>query len=87
MCHVSHIASMRSINIRTLHQATGQWVRRAARQQIIVTDRGVPVAALVAYRPTLLNKPLPDREAWITGCPVIPVDSGAYISEMRDDAS
>ena len=39
---------MKTISIRELHEKTGQWVRQAGRHgQIVVTDRGKAVAAIV----------------------------------------
>ena len=32
----------------------------------------------------MMGRPLPDREAEILKQPRIPVDSGVYVSEMRD---
>jgi len=44
MCH------MKTISIRELHEKTGQWVREAGRHgQIVVTDRGKTVAAIVPH--------------------------------------
>lgn len=43
MCH------MKKVSIRELHQDTGAWVRKAARAgSITITDRGRPVAQIVA---------------------------------------
>ena len=40
---------MKKVSIRELHQATGAWVRKAARTgTITITDRGKPVARLTA---------------------------------------
>ena len=40
---------MTTISIRDLHQRTGAWVRAVAEQgEIVVTDRGEPVATLSA---------------------------------------
>jgi len=42
MCH------MKMISLRELHEATGEWVRRAARLGVVtVTDRGKPIARIV----------------------------------------
>ncbi len=42
---------MKTISIRELHEKTGEWVRLAeAHEQIIITERGKPVAALAPYR-------------------------------------
>jgi prevent-host-death family protein len=39
---------MKTITIRQLHEKTGEWVRKAERHgEIIVTDRGEPVAKIV----------------------------------------
>ena len=44
---------MKTISIRELHERTGQWVRLAeAHEQIVITERSHPVAALVPYRST-----------------------------------
>lgn len=42
---------MRKISIRELHDATGKWVREAARvDELVVTERGRPIATIVPYR-------------------------------------
>lgn len=42
---------MKTISIRELHEKTGEWVRLAeAHEQIIITERGRPVAALAPFR-------------------------------------
>lgn len=42
---------MKSISIRDLHQATGKWVREAARvDELVVTERGRPIATIVPYQ-------------------------------------
>lgn len=41
MCH------MKTISLRELHQATGAWVRRAAKLGVImITERGKPIARI-----------------------------------------
>lgn len=76
---------MKEVSIRELHQQTGRWVRHAAsREAVVVTDRGRRVAALQAFEQESAGKPLPDREARIKKRSRVPVDSGAYLSEMRD---
>ena len=77
---------MKTITIRDLHLETGRWVRHAAREPLVVTDRGRPIAALQAFVPAMLGRPLPDREARIRKRSRIPIDSAAYVSEMRDQA-
>ena len=42
---------MKTVSIRELHEKTGAWVRLAeTHEQIIITDRGQPVASLSPYR-------------------------------------
>ncbi|MGH9520389.1 MAG: type II toxin-antitoxin system Phd/YefM family antitoxin [Terriglobales bacterium] len=75
---------MRRINIRELHLDTGGWVRRAAATgAVVITDRGRPVAELRPYAGA--GQPLPDREAAIRARGGIEVDSGALISQDRDE--
>ena len=48
---------MKTISIRELHERTGAWVRQTARHgEIVVSDRGVPVARLV---PQVRESPAP----------------------------
>jgi prevent-host-death family protein len=76
---------MRTITIRELHLQTGHWVRHAATKgAVVITDRGHRVAALLPADAVTAGRPLPDREAKIQRRARIPVDSGGYISEMRD---
>jgi len=62
---------MKTITIRELHAKTGDWVRRAAKHgEILVTDRGQPVAKIVPEQtppkqPYFANrKLLPEFEAF-----------------------
>ena len=42
---------MKRVSIRELHEKTGEWVRLAeTHEQIIITDRGRPVASLAPFR-------------------------------------
>lgn len=78
---------MKTISIRELHGNTGGWVRYAATNgPVVVTDRGRRVAALQAFKASLLGKPLPDREAKIRKRSRIRVDSAVYQSGMRERA-
>jgi len=45
------MSHMKTITIRELHEATGQWVRRARAGEVYVTDRGRLVAKIVAASP------------------------------------
>ena len=42
---------MKTITIRELHAATGRWVRRAAADEVRVSDRGRVIARIVGARP------------------------------------
>jgi prevent-host-death family protein len=43
---------MKSISIRELHERTGEWVRKVRNHgEIVVTDRGEPIARIVAQSP------------------------------------
>jgi antitoxin (DNA-binding transcriptional repressor) of toxin-antitoxin stability system len=75
---------MKTISIRELHLSTGRWVRYASRQPIVVTDRGRRVATLLPYDASIAARPLPNREAVIRKRSKVPVDSGAYVSDLRE---
>ena len=75
---------MKHVSLRELHQETGRWVRLAAHQPIVVTDRGRPVATIMPFLDELSPAPLPDREVEIAKLPEIPVDSSELISADRD---
>jgi prevent-host-death family protein len=81
---------MKSISIRELHAKTGQWVRLAeAHEQIIITERGRPVAALTPYRTAAKSnrfsgrKLLPAYEK-LRGKLSGGTESGAILSADRD---
>ena len=77
---------MKTISIRELHLATGRWVRHAAKEPVVVTDRGREVAAIQPLDPSQLGRPLPDREARIRKRSRLSTDSVVYQSEIRDRA-
>jgi prevent-host-death family protein len=57
MCNMSH---MKTISLRELHNKTGQWIRRVTHEeQIMVTDRGVPIAKVVHP-----DAPVGQRKTW-----------------------
>lgn len=60
-------------------------VRRGA--EVIITDRGRPVATLCPYDPAKIGKPLPDRRKRIRRRKRIAIDSAVYVSEMRAAAA
>jgi antitoxin (DNA-binding transcriptional repressor) of toxin-antitoxin stability system len=62
---------------------TGKLVRASAREKILITDRGQPVALLKsAEAAELIGKPFPKRD--IRRMPKVKGDSTTYISEERD---
>jgi prevent-host-death family protein len=81
---------MKQVSIRELHEKTGEWVRLAeAHEQIIITDRGQPVASLAPYRePAKRNRfharKLVPAYAKLRGKLSRGTDSGALISKDRD---
>ena len=77
---------MKTISIRELHLKTGRWVRHAVtRGPIVVADRGRSVAALQPFDPSVIGRPLPNREAAIRKRSKVPVDSALYVSKLRED--
>lgn len=84
MCYIVH---MKRITIRDLHIKTGEWVRRAASgDNVIITDRGRPIASLTSLDENAMGTPfsrrrtLPEFEA----LPTVPGDSARHISEDRE---
>ncbi len=62
---------------------TGKLVRASAREKILITDHGQPVALLKsAEAAELIGKPFPKRD--IRKMPKVKGDSTTYISEERD---
>jgi prevent-host-death family protein len=47
------------ISIRELHARTGHYVRKAAKQRVIVTSHGKPAAELTALKPEVGKKEVP----------------------------
>ncbi len=57
MCNMCH---MKTISLRELRHNAGKWMRRVAdEEQIIITDRGVPIAKVV-----LPDAPAGKRKTW-----------------------
>ena len=75
------------ITIRDLHRNTGGWVHRAAQgEDLVITDRGRPVASLVQFEeaytalPFRVRQVLPEFHA----LPEASGDATAYVSEDRE---
>ncbi len=84
MCHIEH---MKTITIRELHMKTGDWVRKASRDEgIVVMDRRQPVAKIIPFSEAEMGKTFSQR-TFVKGFERIKyrdVDSGRFISEDRD---
>jgi len=77
---------MRKITIRDLHIKTGEWVRKAASgDNVVITDRGRPVATLAALDERDLGTPFSQRRTLpeFEALPALPGDSSTYVSEDR----
>ena len=74
---------VKTISIKQLHAATGQYVREASSHAIYVTDRGQLAAVL---KPVVGDdqpgRPFPRRR--VRDLPAVDVDSSADISAERD---
>jgi antitoxin (DNA-binding transcriptional repressor) of toxin-antitoxin stability system len=81
---------MRRISIRDLHDETEKWVREAARvDELVVTDRGNPIATIVPYREPPSGNPFKTRKlrpgyAALLGRLRGGTDSSTIVSEGRD---
>lgn len=83
---------MRKISIRQLHDATGKWVREAARiDELVVTERGRAVATIIPYREPPRGNLFKTRKlrpgyAALLGRLRGGTDSATIVSEDRDRA-
>lgn len=76
---------MRAAGIREARQSLSALLEDVRQgHEIVITDRGRPVATLSPFDPSKLGKPLPDRRKKIRKRSRIEVDSSDYVSEMRD---
>ena len=74
---------MKSVTIRELHINTGRVVRASAHGNILIIERGQPIAVLKSAKAAdLVGKPFPKRD--IRKMPRSNVDSTMYISQDRD---
>src|ERR1041385_7503895 len=84
---------MKTITIRELHERTGEWVRKVHKHgEIVVTDRGEPIAKIVAQSPPAKTpyfarrKLLPEFEKLDAANKLSGgTDSTVIISEDRED--
>ena len=81
---------MKTISIKELHDKTGQWLRRVRTEgEVIVTERGTPVARMLPPTRTAAGNPFARRRllrgvARLLERPIGGPDSAAIISTMRD---
>lgn len=76
---------MKSVSIRELHQSTGEIVRSVEEESAVVTDRGRPVAILVAATAERLpGKPLPANHWKAKRRPAVDADSTEVVLEGRN---
>ena len=78
---------MKSITIRELHMKTGDWVRKASRDEgIIVMDRRQPVAKIIPFSEAEIGKSFSERPLvkGFEGIKYRDIDSGVFVSEDRD---
>ena len=80
---------MKTISIKELHDKTGEWLRRVrAEGEIIVTERGTPVARMLpperAAARSFAKRKLLRGVARLIERPVGGPDSAEIISAMRD---
>lgn len=81
---------MKSISIKELHDRTGHWLRRVKGDaELLVTDRGAPVARILPPAPPVSGNPFARRKLLrgvkrLLERPIDGPDSAAVISSMRD---
>ena len=81
---------MKTISIKDLHDKTGHWLRRVqAEGELVVTERGTPVARMLPARKPAAGNPFAKRKllrgvAAIIDRPLGGPDSAKIISSMRD---
>jgi len=74
---------MITLSIKDLHSKTGKWVREASRENIIITDRGEPIAQLRPLE-NIGSTPFPRR--LLSDLPKSKIDSSPSISDERERA-
>jgi prevent-host-death family protein len=81
---------MKTISIKELHDKTGHWLRKVkAEGEVVVTERGNPVARMLPPARTPAGNPFRRRKllrgvAQLIKRPVGGPDSATIISAMRD---
>lgn len=81
---------MKTISVKDLHDKTGHWLRRVkAEGEVIVTERGTPVARMLPPARASIGNPFARRKllrgiARLIARPIGGPDSADVISWMRD---
>ena len=81
---------MKTISIKELHDKTGEWLRRVRTEgEVIVTERGTPVARMLPPPRMAVGSPFAKRKllrgvASLIERPIGGPDSAEIISTMRD---
>lgn len=81
---------MQTISIKELHDKTGYWLRRVAKEQeVIVTERGQPVVRMLPSTKVNKGNPFLSRRllpgvARLVERPIGGPESTEIISDMRD---
>lgn len=76
---------MKTISVEDLHEQTGQLVELAAHEDIVVVQRGQPLAILKRFPDTVQwQRHWAEREQKLATLPEIDVDSTDYVSQDRD---
>lgn len=81
---------MKTISIKDLHDQTGHWLRRVRVDgEIVVTERGTPVARMVPPARSTTSNPFSRRKllrgvAKLMQRPIGGPDSAEVIASMRD---
>lgn len=81
---------MKVISIKQLHDKTGEWLRRVRTEgEVVVTERGTPVARMLPPAKTAAGNPFANRKllrgaARLMARPIGGPGSAAIVSAMRD---
>ncbi len=81
---------MKTISIKELHDKTGEWLRRVRTEgEVIVTERGTPIARMLPPAKTAAGSPFAKRRLLrgvtrLIERPIGGPDSAEIISAMRD---
>jgi hypothetical protein len=76
---------MKTISVEDLHEQTDQFVGLAAQEDIVVVQRGQPLAILKRFPDAVQwQRHWEEREQKLATLPRIDVDSTEYVSQDRD---